>query len=589
MRQFAHAMVLAIVALTNPISASPPFSTGNYPANPAEPPAEFFSQPPAQAPLGLWTKLRNSVIETVWGVPPHQRNHRGGNKHQYPPFSAPESLRARYGDDVVLRFTLQTAEEAKALVEASSILFLDVWSSTDGWVDIRLAKDVIPSLLGLLPKSLQTAHVPLIHDLPQAVYESYPSSSRRPTDGGGSFLPSRKSSSDVTNIFFEDYQPLSVIVPWMRLLTSMFSSHVQLISIGTSFEGRDISALRVGVRLADDPNPRKTVIIAGGSHAREWIGVSTVNYVAYSLITAYAKSRPISSLLEQFDFIFIPTINPDGYVYSWESDRLWRKNRQETSLPFCPGVDLDRTWGFEWNGNATGDNPCSESYAGGEPFAGVEARQLAEWVRDQTEQHNVQFVAYIDLHSYSQQILYPYSYSCLPRPPNLENLEELAMGIAKAIRLTSRERYAVHSACEGFMASQTKEKTDTFPHMESMGGSALDWFYNDLGVRYSYQLKLRDRGSYGFLLPRANIVPTGQEVFNAVMILGKFLLGPDEFEVLDWEAEFQLPNETDKPDDDDHDGQDGKDDTWIPDEYKNDNDQDEYSNDVWGFRTRRKR
>ncbi|KAL2368080.1 zinc carboxypeptidase [Blastomyces gilchristii SLH14081] len=592
MRQFTHGTLLAILALANTISAIPSFSANNYPAHPAEPLA-LFAQSQPQAPLGLWTRLRNSVIERLWGVPPQQRNHRGGNK-QYPFYSAPASLQARYSDDVVLRFRLQTADEVKALVEASNILFLDVWASTDEWVDIRLAKDVVPSLLGLLPKSLQTAHVPLIHDLPQTVYESYPSSSQRPTDNGRGFLPSRESSSDVTNIFFEDYQPLSVIGPWMRLLASMFPSHVQLISIGSSFEGRDIPALRVGVRPANDPKPRKTVIIGGGSHAREWIGVSTVNYVAYSLITTYGKSTPISTLLEQFDFIFIPTINPDGYVHTWETDRLWRKNRQETSLPFCPGVDLDRTWGFEWNGNATGDNPCSESYGGDEPFAGTEARQLAGWVKEQTEQHNVKFIAYLDLHSYSQQVLYPYSYSCLPRPPNLENLEELAMGIAKAIRLTNRQSYTVSSACQGFTASQKKVKLDTFPRMESAGGSALDWFYNDVGVKYSYQLKLRDKGSYGFLLPRENIVPTGKEVFNAVMVLGKFLLGSDGFEGLNWEAEFQRLNEADKPilddgdDDEEEDGQDKNDDSWIPDEYKNDNDHDD-DDDGWGLRRRRKR
>ncbi|PGH08969.1 extracellular matrix protein 14 [Blastomyces parvus] len=592
MRQFTHGTLLAILALANTISAIPSFSTDNYPAHPAEP-VTLFAQSQPQAPLGLWTRLRNSVIETLWGVPPQQRNHRGGNKQQYPLYSAPASLRARYGDDIVLRFRLRTADEVKALVEASSILFLDVWASTDEWVDIRLAKDVVPSLLGLLPKSLQTAHAPLIHDLPQTVYESYPSSSQRSPDNGRGFLPSSEPSSDVTNIFFEDYQPLSVIGPWMRLLASMFPSHVQLISIGSSFEGRDILALRVGVRPANDPEPRKTVIIGGGSHAREWIGISTVNYVAYSLITAYGKSTPISKLLEQFDFIFIPTINPDGYVYTWETDRLWRKNRQETSLPFCPGIDLDRTWGFEWNGNITGDNPCSESYGGDEPFAGTEARQLAEWVKEQTEQHNVKFVAYLDLHSYSQQVLYPYSYSCRPRPPNLENLEELAMGIAKAIRLTNRQSYAVSSACQGFTASR-QTKLDTFPRMESTGGSALDWFYNDVGVKYAYQLKLRDKGSYGFLLPRENIVPTGKEVFNAVMVLGKFLLGPDCFQDLEWEAEFQRLNEADNPilddgdDDDGGDGQDRKDDSWIPDEYKHDNDHDD-DDEGWGLRRRRRR
>ncbi|KAK2811087.1 putative metallocarboxypeptidase ecm14 [Emmonsiellopsis sp. PD_5] len=595
MRHLAHGAVLAILALAIPTSAVPSFSSNSYPPHPAEPVSLFLQTQPQTAP-GLWTRVRNSLIETVWGVPPQHRNRKPADRHQSSLSSAPPSLRARYGDDVVLRFSIQDETQVKALVEASNILFLDIWSSTDEWVDIRLAKDVVPSLLGLLPKPLQTSHVPLIHDLAQTVYESYPSASQRESDGARGFSPSTQHSDDVTNIFFQDYQPFSVIVPWMRLLASMFSSHVQLISVGSSFEGRDIPALRVGVRPANDDKPRKTIVVVGGTHAREWISVSTVNYVAYSLITTYAKSKAITKLLEQFDFVFVPTINPDGYVYSWETDRLWRKNRQETSLPFCPGIDLDRTWGFEWDGGATADNPCSESYAGDGPFAGVEANRFAEWARNQTEQSNVEFVGYLDLHSYSQQILYPYSYSCSPVPPTLENLEELAMGIAKAIRRTNREAYDVSSACEGLVATHKKQrKSNTYPRMESMGGSALDWFYHDLHVKYSYQIKLRDKGSYGFLLPRENIIPTGQELFNAIMTFGRFLFGPDA-EEMNWEADFQRPaTEKSTPGGDalSPEGQEGEDDSWLPDEYARHDDplRDENSpeDDEWELRRRRRR
>lgn len=50
---------------------------------------------------------------------------------------------ARYGQDIVLRFTLKTAEEALAFKEASSDLFLDVWEFNEDWADIRLAKDTV--------------------------------------------------------------------------------------------------------------------------------------------------------------------------------------------------------------------------------------------------------------------------------------------------------------------------------------------------------------------------------------------------------------------------------------------------------------
>jgi extracellular matrix protein 14 len=517
MRQPVCAL-LSLLLLAPSLAAAAPHDAATYAA----------THNPSPRP---WRRLSDAIIRRIWRLPEDQKS-LGAENTQTVSDALGDKLVAQYSEDVVLRFTIRTPEEASALADAADVLFLDVWEFNDDWADLRLSKDVVPSLLGLLPPSLKHSHEPLLQDLglAQAIFDTYPSTESTPTPNDDRFSSNLRPSprSGKGNIFFQDYQPLSVINPWMSLMASMFTTHVRRINIGMSYEGRDIPALRVGVHPTNNEQPskpRKTILITGGIHAREWISTSTVNYLAWSFINAYGKDREMTRLMEEFDFVFVPTLNPDGYVYSWETDRLWRKNRQPTSLRFCRGIDLDRSYSYKWGGEAAQSNPCSESYPGDGPFDGAESARFASWTKNETENNNVDIVGFLDLHSYSQQILYPYSYSCDEEPPSIEDLEELAMGLAKAIRVSRKgQTYKVTSACEGNVAFADQNKT-IFPRIESSGGSALDYFYHELKVRYSYQIKLRDTGSYGFLLPKENIIPTGEEMLDALLYFGRFLLG----------------------------------------------------------------
>lgn len=493
-----------------------------------------YQPPQAQANNGVFpflTWLRNSAVEFIFGRP-------ASAKPKSAPARGMGAFNPRYSKETVLRFNVSSQEDENALADAADRLFLDVWGFTRNHVDIRIHKNDVTPLLSLLPVSLRGNFSTLIPDLPSAVAATY---NRRVKDDTR-FDPSSSktlkpslidSAEEFDNVFFRDYQPLHVIHQWMRLLESMFPKIVKLETIGKSFEGREILALRVGNNLyAQDADknkaPRKTVVINGGLHAREWIATATVNYLVWALITSYDQEPVLTRFLNNYTVVFIPVTNPDGYVYSWDSDRLWRKSRQDTPFNFCHGLDLNHAFDFEWNQDLR--EPCSEDYGGQKPFEAVEARELSQWAKKQVEENHAQFVGFIDLHSYSQEILYPFEYTCDPEPPNVENLEELAADLAKAIRLSSGEQYDVFSACEGAVLSRHGGRRGRVHGMEPPGGSAMDWFYHEMHARYSYQIKLRDRGSYGFLLPPDAIIPTGKEVFNALKFYADFLGGNNGIE-----------------------------------------------------------
>jgi extracellular matrix protein 14 len=63
-------------------------------------------------------------------------------------------------------------------------------------------------------------------------------------------------------------------------------------------------------------------------------------------------------------------------------------------------------------------------------------------------------------------------------------------------------------------------------------------------ARYSYQVKLRDTGSYGFLLPKEQIVPTGEEMLSALKYFGDYLLGNNGIESFPSEKAHEPLSET---------------------------------------------
>jgi len=102
------------------------------------------------------------------------------------------------------------------------------------------------------------------------------------------------------------------------------------------------------------------------------------------------------AMMKDYVFAFLSPVNPDGYEYTWDADRFWRKtrsNREHCSIlqDKVAGVDLNRNWGFTWGitgitpaGHASEIDlvsPCLETFEGPTAFSEPEALAIAEYLR----------------------------------------------------------------------------------------------------------------------------------------------------------------------------------------------------------------
>lgn len=431
---------------------------------------------------------------------------------------------SRYAEDIVVR----VQKNAEILGHIRSHGY-KVWGldAAAGTVDVQLSSTAVDAFFAEFDRLSPQV---LIRDLAQAVYETFPDEmtagnyeeyARVATDEVSAAVHDKMTTLEklraLSEVFFKQYRPLESINAWLALLEQTYPELITLETIGETYEGRPFQVVHLLVPHDETSHEdRRTIVVTGGVHAREWVSVLSVLYGIYEILHHFEANPDEWQELAKLDFLFIPVLNPDGYEYSWTTDRLWRKNRQPApgaDESQCRGIDIDHSYDFHWTPSS--DSVCGEDYAGTYPFEAYELRVWDSYLNRTNESHKIW--GYIDLHSYSQEILFPYAYSCDQQPRDEENLIELAYGISKAIRLTSGKYYSVLPAC-------IDRDSDLIPDMGA--GSALDYMYHHKSY-WAYQIKLRDNGSQGFLLPPKFIVPVGKEISAGLKVFCRFILSDD--------------------------------------------------------------
>ncbi|XP_030681356.1 carboxypeptidase A4 isoform X2 [Nomascus leucogenys] len=274
----------------------------------------------------------------------------------------------------------------------------------------------------------------------------------------------------------------------MDNIAADFPDLARRVKIGHSFENRPMYVLKFSTGKGAR---RPAVWLNAGIHSREWISQATAIWTARKIVSDYQRDPAITSILEKMDIFLLPVANPDGYVYTQTQNRLWRKTRSRNPGSSCIGTDPNRNWNASFAGKGASDNPCSEVYHGPHANSEVEVKSVVDFI-----QKHGNFKCFIDLHSYSQLLMYPYGYS-VKKAPDAKELDKVARHAAKALASVSGTEYQVGPTC-----------TTVYP----ASGSSIDWAY-DNGIKFAFTFELRDTGTYGFLLPANQIIPTAEETW----------------------------------------------------------------------------
>jgi carboxypeptidase T len=220
----------------------------------------------------------------------------------------------------------------------------------------------------------------------------------------------------------------------------------KLDTIATAAQGGKVWCLKVSDNPAVNDNTRHGILIMGNHHAREWMTPEIVLYLANYMTNNYnpTGTDSISTLVKTKEFFFIPTVNPDGFIYdnggTYGAGLMWRKNRRQNS-PTVFGVDLNRgydgsedgdirgAWGSTTNSYTSPDS-SNDVFYGVAPSGEPEQQAVMKLVND----HNI--VLSLSYHSYSELVIWPLGYvdSLVKRAPDSTQLEYFGRQMAARIK-----------------------------------------------------------------------------------------------------------------------------------------------------------
>jgi PKD repeat protein len=300
------------------------------------------------------------------------------------------------------------------------------------------------------------------------------------------------------------------MVDFMQGISNTYPNISELIDIGNAWQAdhgghiRDMWVMRI---TSEDPNfgpieDKPAFFLFANVHAREVttpeMAIRYIKYLTsgYNSQGGYGIDPDVTWLVNHHAVYILVSQNPDGHAINESNWGLYRRKNMDTAGctidPNNWGVDLNRNSSFKWGccGGSSG-SPCAETYRGptrnSEPetqafqtfFASIFPDQNGNNGDDQipiAAPNNTTGI-FLSLHSYGDEVLWPWGFNASLDPPNVTQLSTIGRKLAY---LTTY--YPLHN-------------------LYTVDGDNADWVYGKLGVpAFTYEIGA-DYGTCGDFFP----------------------------------------------------------------------------------------
>ncbi|MEV1328350.1 M14 family zinc carboxypeptidase [Micromonospora costi] len=304
---------------------------------------------------------------------------------------------------------------------------------------------------------------------------------------------------------YHDYAELTAVV---NQVVADHPSIARKLSIGSSYQGRDLMAVKISDNVATDENEPE-ILFNAQQHAREHLTVEMAIYLLNLFTDGYGSDSRITNLVNGREIWIVPTVNPDGSEYdiATGSYRSWRKNRQPNSGSSNVGTDLNRNWGYQWGccGGSSGST-SSETYRGPSAFSAPETQALRDFVNSRVVGGVQQIKANIDFHTYSQLVLWPFGYTTANTPTGM-----------------SADQYNTFATIGQQMAATNGYTPEQSSDLYIADGTSIDWMWAAHGIwAYTFEMYPGSAGGGGFYPPDEVIPAQTSRNREAVLMLSEY-------------------------------------------------------------------